>query len=245
MNKKPNGGDLSAQAETLHSLLDCAKNYETTDARDKVYGILGIAEVLGCCIDVPVRYEESVCNLYMRVAVILCESTKTLHFLSMLERRTHDRQSGNFGLPSWAPDLTVRTNMHSICGEGCNRPIWLKEKMECDQISFSLTHGSTAECIFDLINKRMAAAGFIFDTVETIASRYFDLDKEIATNMAANTTRFCKRIGWEKPDAFEDFECDTFWQSRIPTPRMYNFLSSPRSISECERDGDSVPKPPR
>ena len=240
INNKPNGGDFSAQGETLQSLLGCAKNYETTDARDKVYGILGIAEALGCRIDVPVRYEESVCNLYMRVAVILYERTKTLHFLSMLERRVHYRQSRNFGLPSWAPDLTVRTNMHSICGEGRNRPIWLKEKMERGQISFSLTRDSTADCSFDLANKRMTAAGFIFDTVETTASRYFDLDKEIGTNMAANATRFCRRIEWKKPDAFEDFECEVFWQSRMPTPRMYNSSSSPRSTPKCERDGDNV-----
>jgi hypothetical protein len=142
------------KSEILVSSLQMLKNHAASDPRDKIYATLGIQEELGLDSIIKVDYGLSVCELYMQVANHLYESSKTLDFLGMVERDRLWNQKRNFGLPSWTPDWSVRTNMGPLLGNGRNLPIWSKTAHIRERsLSLSFTGNSVPKCEFNFDTK--------------------------------------------------------------------------------------------
>lgn len=198
--------------ETLRTLLLSAKNYSCTNPKDKVYGTLGILRALTAQTMIAVRYEEPVSYLFARTAMTIHDQTKRLHFLSMLER-TDDCLPRNFGLPSWVPDFTIESARGFMIGDGQNINFWDWSTNARSRFSCSFTKNSDADCQFDLSRGIMTVKGFTVDTIETVGSRFYDLDTELTVKANKFTTRFCRRITWTKETTSEDVEL--FWRCRL------------------------------
>jgi hypothetical protein len=87
----------------LETLLYLSKDYYATNTKDKVYAVSGILESLSCNYPIEVDYETDVSKLYIQISEFPYDTTKTLDFLSTVEKNSLC-QSQNFYLPSWAPD---------------------------------------------------------------------------------------------------------------------------------------------
>lgn len=65
---------LSPQADreqlgcVLSMMLSISTRYQAIDLRDKVYGILGILQGFGIPLKIEVRYDVTICDLYMLTA---------------------------------------------------------------------------------------------------------------------------------------------------------------------------------
>ncbi|KAM7210060.1 hypothetical protein V8F06_014555 [Rhypophila decipiens] len=110
---------LATGLDTIHALKNCrdlhsartplllakllvrTQSCKATDPRDKIYGILGLAEA-----DDPVHrsitpsYEILTEDLYRNVTIRSIQASKTLDILQAI----HSRETNNLVLPSWVPD---------------------------------------------------------------------------------------------------------------------------------------------
>lgn len=96
----------SSQVRTLNifKLLHSGRYLETSDARDKIFGFLGIAE--GIDTNDPkfrVDYEVDTRSLYVQFARNMIESTNSLEILSYVNFSAPGRPIANIEMPSWAP----------------------------------------------------------------------------------------------------------------------------------------------
>ncbi|KAF4955739.1 hypothetical protein FGADI_4310 [Fusarium gaditjirri] len=82
----------------LTSLLIFERDKGATDARDKVYALLGINGIAGCCQFSP-DYTTTTNELYIAVASQLIQQSNGLRILSSSQPRYSTRN-----LPSWVPD---------------------------------------------------------------------------------------------------------------------------------------------
>ncbi|OQV00716.1 hypothetical protein CLAIMM_06179 [Cladophialophora immunda] len=207
--------DLAQDSEMLHSLLRMSRDYSVSDERDKVYGMLGIYQELGASLKVDINYDETVSNLYMRMVALILQGTWRLDFLGDLERRRDWRQARKWGLPSWVPDWTARSNLRSITGDGQDLQVWLAEKSKRGTTTFTFTGTSRAEYDINFTGKTLRVKGFVFDTIEGTAQRLFDLNETAARAISRNSTTFRRRIcGPKIPYEHEDQSRD-FWDLRL------------------------------
>ncbi|KAJ5777038.1 hypothetical protein N7520_000284 [Penicillium odoratum] len=100
----------------LLDLLMTGREYEASDAKDKVYSVLGLARVpmtAGNAIPAPdtrapafpVDYHKSVSEVYQDVVKFFINRDRNLDILSIL--LTHRNSASNRDLPSWVPDWRV------------------------------------------------------------------------------------------------------------------------------------------
>lgn len=86
-------------APTLLELMAEYRQHKASDARDKVYGLLGISQTEDdFCRSIIVNYEAPASNLYSRVASFVIKQHGNLDLLK------HCRGQVLKGLPSWVPD---------------------------------------------------------------------------------------------------------------------------------------------
>jgi hypothetical protein len=155
------GGPRKQDPANFHALLDISKNRFSTDPRDKIYAILGIPEEVSGITLLKVDYTMTTCELYMHVCRVLYEETKSLDFLSMVERNRIQNQNQQFNLPSWSPDWTVYTNMDSLFRDGSHPPLWSAANPKPRAFSEKFSTGnSNAICAFDLTLKKLVVTGF-------------------------------------------------------------------------------------
>jgi hypothetical protein len=201
------------KSEILVSSLQMLKNHTASNPRDKIYAARGIQEELGLDSLIKVDYDLSVCELYMQVAKQLCQSSKTLDFLGMVERDRLLHQKEDFGLPSWTPDWRIRTNVDPLWGAGRNLPSWSKTGHIRDRsLSFSFTRDSAPHCEFNFDMKTATISGFIVDGIEKIKPRFKDLVPDFK---AEGTIRYGHRITWRPVPPAIEFEHNDFWITRL------------------------------
>jgi hypothetical protein len=99
------GDEKIAGLKTLYSLLQRARANGATDARDKVFALLGIATEIG---DLKADYRKSLKEVYVDTAWALIK-TGGLSLLSV----TQASHTGS-ELPSWVPDWRRRFDLHYI-----------------------------------------------------------------------------------------------------------------------------------
>ncbi|CCT74973.1 uncharacterized protein FFUJ_11047 [Fusarium fujikuroi IMI 58289] len=207
----------------LADLLDKTRDYDATDPRDKVYAIIGLLNQSGYKSPLMVSYRVTVEDLYIQVAKIMQKDSETLDVMSQVEVEPLTHQGIRYGLPSWAPDWTVRSSNKSMYGSAQyprlkqpdrGGPVGVKP-------SFSFTGDSKAHCRFLLNKSQMVAEGFTFDTIEKIETRFVDLEPGLKL---VGVKRYGYRIGWKPPSACDQFECHDYWlawlgfQTDFPSP---------------------------
>ncbi|SCO57674.1 uncharacterized protein FFMR_14830 [Fusarium fujikuroi] len=207
----------------LAGLLDKTRDYDATDPRDKVYAIIGLLNQSGYKSPLMVSYRVTVEDLYIQVAKIMQKDSETLDVMSQVEVEPLTHQGIRYGLPSWAPDWTVRSSNKSMYGSAQyprlkqpdrGGPVGVKP-------SFSFTGDSKAHCRFLLNKSQMVAEGFTFDTIEKIETRFVDLEPGLKL---VGVKRYGYRIGWKPPSACDQFECHDYWlawlgfQTDFPSP---------------------------
>ena len=87
------------------TILDTAGGNESTDQRDKIFGLLGIIEAAESIMPLP-DYARSPENVYRSFFVCLAQKSGNLDFLSLVSNRIDD--SIHSTLPTWCPDLRAR-----------------------------------------------------------------------------------------------------------------------------------------
>jgi hypothetical protein len=197
--------------------LHLSKDRSATDPWDKIYAFLGIPEELSRHGLLKVDYIMTVCELYMQVCQILYEETKSLGFLSMVERTRIQNQDQQFNLPSWNPNWAVRINMNSLFRDRSHplpRSAWSASNPKPRAFSekFAFTGNSTANGTFDFALKKLAATGFIVDTIIAIQQHLKDL---IPNFSSAGLSTYGKRICLRAPSLAEEFEGNTIWLTRL------------------------------
>ncbi|KAI2618173.1 HET-domain-containing protein [Hypoxylon sp. NC1633] len=93
----------------LHSLIRC-RTYDASKDHDKIFSLLGLANPHTC--EYPdymyPNYEKSVAKLYTDVARYIIETSEDLHILAHAEG---DQFRDTTGLPTWAPDWSVKKDL--------------------------------------------------------------------------------------------------------------------------------------
>ncbi|RDW77668.1 hypothetical protein BP6252_05721 [Coleophoma cylindrospora] len=141
-----------ANAPSLFDLMSMHMGKSATDARDKVYGIVGISadrETFG-----SIDYDRSVQDTYIYTARHLIESTRSLNVICIQQNDTNV-----LGLPSWVPDWE-RRHLYPA-----HRPIGLRSRKP----RFSTSGSSSMNVAFLNDGKVLSAAGFVVDTIKAAA----------------------------------------------------------------------------
>ena len=98
----------------LLALLDKYRTSESTDPRDKVYALMGIAEPQDICsLNLKVDYQLSVAEVFVLLAVSYLQRDGNLDILSYVHYGSNIKE-----LPTWVPDWTPSRGT-SGCG-----PTW-------------------------------------------------------------------------------------------------------------------------
>lgn len=98
-------------------LLHKSRLKSTTDARDKVYGLLGVCNFLFGRSFLRVDYTKSLAKVYTELAWRFIESTRSLAILNQACSLHHSSTD----IPSWVPDLSSRYDHQP---ERCRLPEW-------------------------------------------------------------------------------------------------------------------------
>jgi Heterokaryon incompatibility protein (HET) len=112
--------------ENSYALLGVAQNSLSSNPRDKIYAMRGLAEELcwnSQLATIPVDYNISVCDLFMRIAQALYSEKGDVSFLDQVERTTIKGGKRNFDLPSWVPDWTLPTSYGQLLRDGVRNSI--------------------------------------------------------------------------------------------------------------------------
>jgi hypothetical protein len=83
-------------------LVDQTKHSQCTDARDRVFALLSLAQECQGGLLIEPHYTKSASNIYRDVVVKYIKYTKTLRILSSVELHTHHTD-----MPSWVPDWST------------------------------------------------------------------------------------------------------------------------------------------
>lgn len=119
-------------------LLHRGRYLETSDSRDKILGIMGIAE--GIDKNDPrfrVDYEVDTRSLYVRFARSMIEATDSLEILSYVNFSSPGRPIANVEMPSWAPCWDYHNEFVSRGVHRSNRTILDTLPAESDEESMS------------------------------------------------------------------------------------------------------------
>lgn len=204
-------GTSSPEKCLLSALLHIGRSYEATNPLDKVYGILGLLRGFGVTPHLEVRYDRTVCDLYMRTAELIYKK-ENLDFLGLVEVNRSIDQKRGFSLPSWAPDFTIPTNYLSIFSDMRYAQMWSDKAEVSRELSgtFTFTGDSQSCCKFDLKAKTIIVTGFRVDTIQRIETRFVDI---VPNFKADHAVRYGKRICWLPPDEAEESELEEVWNS--------------------------------
>src|SRR6266536_1312949 len=88
----------------LYALYQCRK-LKATDAKDKVYGVLGLVQDYNDG-DIVVDYGLPIAQVYRNVAELVLRKYKTLDFLLQVSLGKYHTE---YGLPTWLPDWNFST----------------------------------------------------------------------------------------------------------------------------------------
>ena len=154
----------------LLDLFDNGRSMDASDARDKVFGLLGIVRgetTAGLQID----YENTVEDVYQEMVKWHVEKTQTLNVLGLCGMRS-DRL--NQTLPSWAPDLVVASA----------KPLWKEfhDMAIIEEKVYDACKGKECSVTFSNPGRKMHLRGVLFDTISKVSlprSTAGHTDKEI------------------------------------------------------------------
>jgi hypothetical protein len=140
----------------LYFLMPYVHMFNSTDARDKIFGLCSLVPELGFRI-VELDYRAKVNKIYFSLACNLIQRDRNLDILGFCATR------GEFTLPSWIPDWTATNVPKAFLRRTLNRT-------GCSESLYSATGNSEFEGAFDEENGILYASGFQYDTIDWITS---------------------------------------------------------------------------
>lgn len=152
-----------------------------SDARDKVYSILGLAErCTSRCVRTPIvaSYKIDTDELYVLVARKLLRSLPVLSVLSAAEAS----DCGHLELPSWVPDWTRPGPNGNYLGwaDVMGEPIF-----DCSRVDAGSGH------VCSVSNRQLLLCGASFDTVVDISD---SMDVVVTTHQIQSLLRVCSGL---------------------------------------------------
>jgi hypothetical protein len=130
---------IRAQRYSLLFLLNQFSHHDATDPKDKVYGLLGLAQDV---LTISPDYKKSVRKVYMDAARKIIETNNDLNILRSC---LFSNASTNINLPSWVPDWTIK-QVRSVSGTASSRePFHLIGDSEQRQVGVFSASGETLE----------------------------------------------------------------------------------------------------
>jgi len=177
--------------DTFIGLLILAKDYQSKDERDKVYGILSLSEEIDGRRPLCADYDKPVYQVYMDTARLIFEDMGCLEFLNHVEKN-RDLSSVDSVLPSWTPDWTVPSSQQSLLRGSSHQSKRLPQdtrRVRGRMGKFLFTRGSTARCDFCFKTKTITVEGFVVGTIREVHRRFRDVDPNIRFE---NVKRFVK-----------------------------------------------------
>ena len=140
-------GAEGSESELLSMLMSC-RHYDATDARDKVYGVLGMASPRGLW-HLLADYSKDIVEVYTDVVQYQLETSGYEGKLDFLGADGLP-EGGMTGLPSWLPDWRYRNRYHvplkKLLDDEASTPRPGRQKSECCVYSAS----GSAETLFSL-----------------------------------------------------------------------------------------------
>ncbi|KAH7072421.1 heterokaryon incompatibility protein-domain-containing protein [Paraphoma chrysanthemicola] len=129
-----NSGIRSNDVLGLLHTLETYRNFQATDPRDKVYGLLGILRNPGVPLPITVDYNKSVVEVYTDVVWAAIEITNDLAILSSANGYCPRASDGGF--PSWVPQwhkvyTVFRLYPHIRTNASSGRPLKLISREVC------------------------------------------------------------------------------------------------------------------
>ncbi|KAK5082566.1 hypothetical protein LTR70_007672 [Exophiala xenobiotica] len=213
----------------FEQFLTLAKGCRASNDRDKIFGIIGLAEAFGDTVPVAIDYKLSTRELYIAVAVALHERAQNFDFLEHLEDKHSIDFSRNFELPSWVPDWTLRStaSLGRIIGLRGMRT-WSGKDQKHIQLSeiMTFTRDSVPNCSFEPQSNKMIVKGFRFDTVKQRAQRFYDLNQDLAHNLAVTSKRYGSRICESRAISYHAKSVAAFWEDRLGSPDKLDVFST-------------------
>lgn len=223
--------------ENAYALLGVAQNSLSSNPRDRIYGMRGLAEELcwnSQFATIPVDYDISVCDLFMRTTQALYSATGEVSFLDEIERTTIKGGKRNFDLPSWVPDWTLPTSYGQPLRDDVRNSI--NRRLPKDNQVFSTTCRGKAVCSFDLTSKKATIQGFMVDSIRQLETRLIDLSPSVRVQ---NAQRFVPRLCWKLPPESDLQERYLYWTSFLGpqfSPKLRVEPGGPgRESSDTER----------
>jgi Heterokaryon incompatibility protein (HET) len=141
---------------TFPFLLRTSSNLLATDARDKIYGLIGLMNV--DIPPIPVDYGKSVADVYKNVVSLLVQTTRRLDVLTFGGMNIVENIS-KFNLPSWVPDFQSNFTT-KIC----------EYTAFYNTLYFHASGKSSAECRFTAGLMRISINGMLCDKVAAVAA---------------------------------------------------------------------------
>ncbi|CAJ2502190.1 Uu.00g095840.m01.CDS01 [Anthostomella pinea] len=143
----------------LLSVLFRYRIFDSTDPRDKIFGLSSLAR--GKLADIQALqadYNIGTLQLYCTIAEEILKESRTLHLLSVPRRFVG---IGPQHLPSWVPDWT-NTRLTACLG--------LLNYSDINDLGFAATRASKAQIRFDDATSSLAVEGHIVDRIQAVGS---------------------------------------------------------------------------
>lgn len=138
-------------------LARCLSRFQTTDARDKIFGIRSLLRL--CRVEtLSPDYTKTVADIYEDFVLALIKATRRLHF-----NYYWDPQVDTQSLPSWVPDWT------KVHDSGFERNV---RQREGDEGPFKASEDSTISVIRMQSKRQLLITAFVLGTVEAADKSY-------------------------------------------------------------------------
>jgi len=213
----------------FEQFLELGRRCRASDDRDKIFGIIGLAQAFGDTVPVTIDYKLTTQELYIAVATALHKRTQNLDFLGYVEEKYSIDFSRNFDLPSWVPDWTLwnSTSLGRII-EMRRAKMWSNKHQKYIQFSeiMAFTLGSVCSCSFEPQSSRMIVKGFRFDTINQFAERFYDLNQDLAHDLAAASKTYGHRICESRAILHDAENVATFWAERLGSANKLDVFST-------------------
>lgn len=146
----------------MRDLISLLRNFrlrDATDARDKIYALLGITSDDINKLGITVRYDRSIEDTYMETAIATINSTNDLSLFELLKpKRT---QHAVPKIPSWVPDWSDTTLVMIPLAGGPHTPVQQNTTIE----PYSATGTSIASTDSTAMNGCLRVQGYICDII--------------------------------------------------------------------------------
>lgn len=167
------------KSRKLLTLLQESRICEASDARDKIYSLLGLSEDANE-LSIHIKYSEPVSHLFERIARILILTDDGVGILY---------EAGGYkklqGLPSWTPDWTCRKQESSL-GD---------LRKSNDDLIYQASGNASFKAHFMEDRKKLIVTGCMIDKIRTVGTAFF---------RGIEDSHVTDQIIWDKMRAFEE-----------------------------------------